>query len=197
MPHLPLNIDMHDRVALVVGGGPVACRKVRTLLASGACVRVVAPALVPEISLLAASGTIVVRDGCYEAGDLDTVFLVVAATDDAAVNNRVAEDARRLGILVAVTDAPELGTCIFPALLRRGDLEIGVSTGGRCPAFAKLVRDLLAGVISDDYGAALEQLAAEREKLLTEGNSSTYNKKIVHSLAARLIAELPEQRKST
>lgn len=196
MPHLPLNIDMHDRAALVVGGGEVACRKVRALLAAAASVRVVAPAMVPEISRLAASGDVVARVGCYHAEDLENVFLVVAATNDAGVNDRVAGDARQRGILVAVTDAPELGNCTFPAVLRRGGLEIAVATGGRCPAFAALVRDRLAGVIGDDYGVALERLAVEREKLLTEGNDSTYNNKIVRLLAARLIAELSEHKES-
>ena len=93
-----------------------------------------------------------------------------------------------------MTDAPELGTCTFPAMLRRGNLEISVSTGGRCPAFAALVRDVLATVISDDYGIALEQLALEREKLLTEGNSSTYNKQILRAHAMRLINELTEHK---
>jgi siroheme synthase-like protein len=196
MAHLPLNIDMHGRIALVAGGGQVACRKANALLASGASVRVVAPVMVSGITDLAASGAIVAREGCYRTGDLDNCFLAVAATDDAAVNRRVASDARERGILVAVADAPELGTCTFPAVLRRGNLEIGVATGGRCPAFALLVRDLLAGVIGDDYGAALEQVAIEREKLLTEGNDSTYNNKLVHSLAARLIEELSEHRES-
>jgi len=190
MPHLPLNIDMHDRIALVAGGGQVACRKVKALLASGACVRVVTPVMVPEISDLAASGVIALCKRRYQPGDLDNCFLAVAATDDAEVNRRVAADARQRGILVAVADAPELGTCTFPAVLRRGNLEISVSTGGRCPAFALLVRDLLAGVIGDDYGIALERVASEREKLLTEGNDSTYNSQLVRTIAQRLIAEL-------
>jgi len=196
MRSLPLNIDMHDMTALVVGGGEVAWRKVRTLLAAAASVRVVAPDMVPEISRLAASGTVTVRHGRYHTEDLENTFLVVAATNDTGVNNRVAEDARQRGILVVVTDASERGNCTFPAVLRRGDLEITVATGGRCPAFAALVRDRLAAIIGDDYGVALERLAMEREKLLTEGNDSTYNKKIVHSLAARLIAELSGHKES-
>ena len=196
MPCLPLNIDLHDRIALVVGGGEVACRKVRSLVAAAASVRVVAPAMAPEILQLAASGAVVARTGYYRTEDLDNCFLAVAATNDSDVNDRVARDARQRGILVAVTDAPERGNCTFPAVLRRGELEIAVATGGRCPAFAALVRDRLAGVIGDDYGIALERLAVEREKLLTEGNDSTYNNKIVRLLAARLIAELSGHKES-
>lgn len=196
VPHLPLNIDLCDRTVLVVGGGAVACRKVRVLLAAAASVHVVAPAMVPELSQLAASGAITARHGQYATDDLDGVFLAVAATDDPDVNDRVAAEARHRGILVAVADAPERGDCTFPAVLRRGDLEIAVATGGRCPAFAALVRDRLAEVVGDDYGAALERLALEREKLLTEGNDSTYNNKIVRLLAGRLIAELSGHKES-
>lgn len=187
---LPMNIDMRGRNVLVVGGGVVACRKTKALLSAGASVRVVAPALIPEVAEIAAAGRISVRTGHYENADLDGIFLAVAATNDTETNRRVALDARQLGLLVVVADAPDLGNCTFPAVLRRGNLEIAVATGGRCPAFATLVRDVLAGVIGDDYGTALERLAAEREKLLTDGNGSTYNDKIIRSRAARLIAEL-------
>lgn len=192
MPQLPLHIDIHDRIILIVGGGAVACRKLRALLAAQASVRVVAPVMNPEISALSASGAITTRTGRYQASDLEGVFLAVAATNDSEVNRTVAADAQQRGILAAVADAPELSTCTFPAVFRRGNLEISVATGGRCPAFAALVRDVLATVIGDGYGIALERLALEREKLLTEGNGSTYNKQIIHLLAADLIAELSE-----
>lgn len=197
MPQLPMNIDMQDRSILVVGGGQVACRKVKALLAAGASVRVVSPAAAPAIAQLAEAGTIDLREGRYESSDLSGVFLAVAATDNAEVNRRIASEAKSRGILVAVGDAPELGNCTFPAVLRRGNLEIGVATGGRCPAFAVGIRDILAGVIGEEYGAALEHLAVEREKLLTEGNDSTYNAEIVKSLAERLIADLSEHKESS
>lgn len=174
----------------------VACRKAKALLSAGASVRVVAPVLVPELAQMSVAGQISVRAGYYEKADLAGIFLAVAATDDTEANRRVASDARQLGLLVVVTDVPDLGNCTFPAVLRRGNLEIGVSTGGRCPAFAALVRDVLAGVVGDEYGTALERLAAEREKLLTEGNGSTYNDKIIRLLAAGLIAELSGHKES-
>lgn len=193
MPHLPLNIDMHDRAVLIVGGGRVAGRKARVLLGACADVRVVALGTAPEIEALAADGKITLRLGHYDPDDLKGIFLVVVATDDPETNRRIASDARRCGILVAVADAPELGNCFFPAVLRRGSLEIGVSSGGRCPAFAAQVRDVIAGLIGDDYGTVLEHLATEREKLLTEGNQSTYNRQIVRALSQRLIAGLSDK----
>ncbi len=197
MPLLPLNIDLHDRAVLIVGGGQVACTKLKSLLAAAASVRVVAPVLEQEITKLSSLGVITTRLGRYQSSDLDGIFLAVAATDNGEVNRTVASEARQRGILVAVADAPELSTCTFPAVLRRGNLEIGVATGGRCPAFAVQVRDLLAAVIGEEYGKALERLAAEREKLLTEGNSNTYNNKIIRSLAAEMIAKLADHKKET
>lgn len=181
---------MRKRTALVVGGGKVGARKLQALREAGASVRVVAPAVLPEIAEQEASGAVTVRIGNYEATDLDGIALVVAATDDAAVNRRVAAEAREKGLLVAVADQPETGNCHFPAVLRRGELEIAVSTGGRCPALAAEVRDTIAGVIGNDYAGLVEQLAAEREKLLTEGNGTTYNKALLRSKARCLIAEL-------
>ena len=194
MPFLALNIDMRKRTSLIVGGGKVAARKLQALREAGACVRVVAPAVMPAICEQETSGAVTVRIGCYETADLDGIALVVAATDDAAVNRRVAAEAGQKGILVAVADQQEAGDCHFPAILRRGGLEIAVSTGGRCPALAAEVRDAIAGVIGDDYAGLVEELAVEREKLLTEGNGTTYNKKLLRSKARRLITELSERK---
>ncbi|ABL00972.1 precorrin-2 dehydrogenase/sirohydrochlorin ferrochelatase family protein [Pelobacter propionicus] len=194
MPYLTLNIDIQDRTALVVGGGTVALRKVGTLLAAGARVQVVAPALAEGLETLRQLGAISVRSASYAPADLEGVFLAVAASDNREVNAGVARDARERGILVAVANAPKLGTCTFPAILRRGELEIAVSSGGRCPAFSVQVRDRIAAVIGEEYATALERLAAEREKLLTEGNGSTYNAKLVRFQAERVLGQLAVDR---
>ena len=196
MPHLPLNIDMHNRATLIVGGGAVAGRKVKVLLDAGARVHVVALSLGRYLADLWSEGRITAQVSPYEPSDLEGVFLAIAATDNAEVNKTVAQDARERGILIAVADAPESGNCQFPALLRRGGLEITVSTGGRCPAFAVHIRDHIATLIGDDYGNALEQLAEEREKLLTEGNGSTYNATVVRSHAQRLMEQLTTQKEA-
>ena len=194
MATLALNIQMDGKLAVVIGGGTVALRKLRTLVKAGALITVVAMDVRPEIAALAESGALAVRSGSYESTDLDNAFLVIAATDNAMVNKRVAVDARERGILVAAADSPAEGDCTFPALLRRNDLEIAVSTGGRCPAFAADVRDCIAGVIGHEYGDILEQLAGEREKLLTNGSPSTYNTHVLRSLARRLLAKPTENK---
>jgi precorrin-2 dehydrogenase/sirohydrochlorin ferrochelatase len=190
VPHLPLNIDVRGRSAIIIGGGAVAGRKAMSLLEAGATLTIVAAEPSPEITRLAAAGTASLRTGCYEPSDLRDAFLVVAATNDPVTNRRIAEDARQCGMLVAVADDPGRGNCTFPALLRRGDLEISVSTNGTCPGFAAIVRDVIATVIGEEYGNILTTLAMEREKLLTEGSPSTYNTQVLRSRARELIHEL-------
>ncbi|MDA8414853.1 MAG: bifunctional precorrin-2 dehydrogenase/sirohydrochlorin ferrochelatase [Desulfobacteraceae bacterium] len=194
MPHLPLNIDVRGKIALVVGGGNVAETKITSLLAAGATTNIVAPQITPEITRLVAEGAVKYKAGCYESCDLHDVFLAVAATNDPETNHRVAVDARQSGMLVVVADDPKSGNCSFPALLRRGDLEITVSTNGTCPGFATVVRDILASVIGEEYDDILTTLAAEREKLLTEGGHSTYNREILRSRARELINKLAEHK---
>ncbi len=194
MSYLPLNIDMQGRVVLIVGGGRVATRKAETLLKTGAEVRIVSPALSAELAAYEAAGEIKVRIKSFVPPDMEGAFLVITATDDADVNAAVATEARRRGVLVAVTDAPESGDCMFPAVLRRGTLDIAVSSGGRCPAFSAKVRDVIADIIGEDYGTTLERLSIQREKLLTEGNDSTYNAKIVRSSVESAIAELSSRK---
>ena len=196
MSTLALNIRMHDKLAVVIGGGAVALRKLRTLLNAGASVKVTAMTICPEIAALEDSGKLTVRLGDYEDSDLDNAFMVIAATDNALVNKQVCSAARARGIIAAVADDPGAGDCIFPATLRRGDLEIAVSTGGRCPTFAVDVRDRIAGYVGSEFEAILDQLAAEREKLLTNGSPSTYNARALRSLAGRLLADLTDRKDS-
>lgn len=190
VPHLPLNIDVRGMTALVVGGGTVAGRKILSLLDAGATVRIVAPEVSPEIARLAATGTVSLKTGCYEPSDLQDTFLVVAATNEPAINHMIASEAHNRRILVAVVDNPGSGNCTFPALLRRGGLEVSVSTNGACPGFAAIVRDVIAAELGEEFGSILETLTLEREKLLTEGSPSTYNNKILRSRAWELINEL-------
>jgi len=194
VPHLPLNIDMLGRTALVAGGGVVAGRKIKSLLDAGATVSVVAPEVTPAICQLGVDGAIKIKIGCYQACDLTGTFLAVAATNDPHVNRTIADDARKQGILVTVADAPETGNCTFPALLRRGDLEISISTNGKCPGFAAELRDIIAATIGEEFGTILQTLTFEREKLLTEGRCSTYNSQVLRSRTKELINEFTKHK---
>lgn len=196
MSTLALNIRMDGKQAVIIGGGAVALRKLRTLLNAGASVRVIAKEFCPEIASMKSLTKLESRTGNYSKGDLNNAFLVIAATDSADVNEQVRADASQLGILVAVVDNPAAGDCIFPAILHRGDLEIAVSTDGRCPTFAADVRDHIALQIGGEYGDILAQLAEEREKLLTNGSPATYNTRVLRSLSMRLLTELASRKES-
>ena len=194
MSTLALNIQMVGKQAVIVGGGTVALRKLRTLLAAGASVKVVAMNACPEIVALKDSGVLALRIGSYSAADLKDAFLVIAATDNIQVNEQISSDALGRNVLVAVASNPASGDCTFPAVMRRGNLEIAVSTGGHCPTFAVDVRNCIAERIGPEYGAILDQLTEEREKLLTNGSPSTYNVRVLRSLATYLLAEITERK---
>lgn len=192
MSTLALNIRMNGKQVVIIGGGAVALRKLKTLLKAGAFVRLIAQTVCPEIVAMRHSDMLEITTGSYSESDLEKAFLVIAATDDHLVNEQIAADAAVAQVLVSVADNPAAGDCTFPATLKRGNLEIAVSTGGLCPTFAADVRDDIAVHIGSEYGVILDQLASEREKLLTNGSSSTYNMQVLRSLASRLVAELTE-----
>ncbi len=146
-------LDLRGRRCLVAGGGAVARRKVEGLLAAGAVVRVVAPD-VGEMPEAAA-----VERRAARLADLDGAALVVCATDDPATNAALAREARRRGVLVNVVDDPEAGTFSVPAVVRRGRVQVGVSTGGASPLLAAHIRDELAGHLGDEYGELAGLLA--------------------------------------
>lgn len=182
MRYLPINLDIRGKPAVIVGGGAVAARKCRALLAAEARVTVIAPALAPSLQELAEKGRIAHLPREYARGDLAGAFLVFAAADNRAVNRSVADEAKARGILADVADAPDLGDFTSPALLTRGDLLLTVSTSGKSPALARKIRDELATRYGPEYAAALILLGKVREKLLTETANSAYNKQIFNSL---------------
>jgi siroheme synthase-like protein len=156
-PYYLAALDLRGRRCLVAGGGAVAHRKTEGLLAAGADVLVVAPDL-GEMPRGAA-----VERRAVRLADLDGAVLAVCATDDPAVNAALAREARRRGVLVNVVDDPDAGDFTVPAVLRRGTLQVGVSTGGASPALAQRLRDELATRVGDEYGRLADLLAALRE----------------------------------
>jgi len=166
----PLMLDGPAIRALVVGGGPVAARKVRGLLGSGASVRVLATALSPAVRELHPNPRLVILSPrAYTAAAIEDATLVIAATDDHRVNAAVAADARARGCLVNVVDDPAAGTCVTPAVHRAEGLVIAVSAGG-VPGAAARVRDALAERFDHRYAAAVQRLSALRGVLLRGGD---------------------------
>jgi precorrin-2 dehydrogenase/sirohydrochlorin ferrochelatase len=167
----PVVLRLSGRRCLVVGAGQVAARKVAALVRALADVHVVAPDAVLEIAALAESGALRWEHRTFEPADLDGAFLVVAATDSRAVNHTVAEAARSRRVLVNSVDDPDACDFTVPALVRRGDITLAISTGGRSPAFARYLREQLDDWLTDDRCTLLELLAELRRELRRAGQS--------------------------
>ena len=148
MDFLPIFLDVKNKPCLVVGGGEVACRKSSVLLDAGAVVRVVAPELADAFSRLSGVEHIAAR---FEPQHLDGVTLVVAATDDHAVNRQVSEQARARNLPVNVVDSPELCTFVMPAIMDRSPLLVAFSSSGASPVLARMLRGKLETMIPQGY----------------------------------------------
>ncbi|MEW6030151.1 MAG: precorrin-2 dehydrogenase/sirohydrochlorin ferrochelatase family protein [Chloroflexota bacterium] len=159
-------VGLPARLAIVVGGGAVAARKVEGLLAAGAQVRVISPLLVPELQRMADLREIDHAPRPYRDGDLEGASLVIAATDDASVNQSVWREAERRGCLVNVVDDPEHSNFIVPAVVQRGELGIAISTGGNSPALARRMRERIEKLIGPEYGVLAELMGELRPELI-------------------------------
>lgn len=160
-----MNLNIQGRSCLVVGGGEVAERKAAALMEAQALVTVVSPSMTSRLQKWAADGLLRLICRAYKAGDATGFFLVIAATDRAEVNACIAAEARRDGALVNVVDAPDCSDYTLPALLRRGELTIAVSTEGASPALSRFIRRQLAAEFGPEYAQYLILLRKMRDKV--------------------------------
>ena len=189
-------LDLRGRRCLVVGGGIVAERKVTGLLDAGARVRVVSPTLTPALATLAATGLVEHRARPFRRHDVQGCALVVAATGEPTVDDAVAATARRVRALVNVVDRPAACDFILPSVLRRGDLQIAVSTGGKSPALAREIRRRLEAEIGEDYAALVERVGAARSQLRTRRLTPTARMRAADRLAVEALGGLYSQRRT-
>ncbi|MCL2458176.1 MAG: bifunctional precorrin-2 dehydrogenase/sirohydrochlorin ferrochelatase [Desulfobulbus sp.] len=178
----PLALNIGRRLCVVVGGGRVAERKVRGILAAGGRVRLVSPTVTPGLATLADHRAIEWACKPYARADLDGAFLVLAATNNADVQRAVHSDARSAGQLVNVADAPELCDFQVPATIRRGDLAISVATGGKSPAVAAMVKRRLDRFFGEEYGWLTAFAALLREQILAEELDSDQTRELFQQL---------------
>lgn len=168
MPRYPVFLDLVGRLAVVVGGGAAAERRARLLVRHGADVAVVAPDPTPELRRMQAEGELTLEDRDYVRGDLQGASLVVCVGTSDEVAKAVHEEAEAEGALVNVVGSSELGNFVVPSVVRRGPLQIAVSTGGLAPEVAKRIRRRLRDEFGDGWGeyvrlyARVRELAAER-----------------------------------
>ena len=180
MKTLPVNLCLEGKLAVVVGAGKVAARKAAALVSAGATVRVVGKRFAAEFEAL--EGIEAVRSA-YARNHLEGAAVVIAATNSAAVNGRVARDARQLGAIVNVVDRPAISDFIFPAVAQKGDVAIAVSTGGASPMLAKRLKDEIANSLDDAYADLAWVLAALRSRAIKGIRSSARRRKFFEALA--------------
>jgi precorrin-2 dehydrogenase/sirohydrochlorin ferrochelatase len=159
-------IGLHTQQAVVIGGGSVAGRKVEGLLAAEFQVKVISPKLTPKLQSLVSLGTITFIQRSYQYGDLEDAFLVIAATNDPAVNQAVWAEALQRGCLINAVDDPQHSNFILPATLQRGEMSIAISTGGGSPALARRLRERFESLIGPEYSTLTEVLAELRPELI-------------------------------
>ena len=162
-PYYPIFLDIEDRSVVIIGGGVVCARKAETMLRYGARVTVVAPELHGDIQTYEAEGKIAVRRKRYEPADLDGASIVIASTDDACTNGRIARDCRRRKIPVNVVDVTHLCEFIVPAIVEKGSIQLAVSTGGKSPALARTLKEDLGAMVGPEYDEINNALGSLRK----------------------------------
>jgi len=193
MKYYPVNLNINGRNCLVVGGGGVASRKVKSLLDCGAKVTVVSPAFADALQHLSDHPCVRLVKRPYASDDLDGMFLVIGATDDMALNRRINADAESRQMLCNIADVPEVCNFILPSVIRQGDFMLTISTSGKSPAFAKHLRRQLQDAYGPEYARLLKLMGAIRKRLLAEEHAPEAHKPLFKQLIENNLVDLIRQ----
>jgi precorrin-2 dehydrogenase/sirohydrochlorin ferrochelatase len=190
-------LKLEDKQCLVVGAGNVGEPKIAGLLDTGARIRVVALDASPSVREWARAGKIDLEIRHFESDDLDGAFLVVVANSSRILNERIYDEAQRRRVLCNVVDVPDLCDFFYPSVVRRGDLQIAVSTAGKSPSLAQKIRQQLEKQFGPAYTEWVSELGATRQLILASDLDRQRKLDLLHSLASReafeaALAELPE-----
>jgi precorrin-2 dehydrogenase/sirohydrochlorin ferrochelatase len=191
MGYIPLFMDVDARPCIVIGSGETALRRVRALLDAGA--EVTAVGRDAGIEALGEAGKVHHLNRDYAPGDLRGFVLAYVATDNSAVARAAATEARELGIPINVADTPALCSFLTSAVIRRGALQIAISTGGLSPALAKALREKFESMLGE-YELLLEVLGAARQRLKLDEQDAQVRSETLASLAASGLRECFERR---
>jgi precorrin-2 dehydrogenase / sirohydrochlorin ferrochelatase len=181
----PMFVKLEGRKCLVVGAGRIAESKIPGLLEAGAKVRVVAPDAISAVAEWARAGRITWDRRSFFSADLDAVFLVIAATSLPDLNATVFREAQQRNILCNAVDDPAHCDFYYPAVVRRGALQLAISTAGLSPALAHRIRRELEERFGPEYAAWLEQLGEAREDLFSRDIDPEWRRQLLHRLASR------------
>jgi precorrin-2 dehydrogenase / sirohydrochlorin ferrochelatase len=185
MTLFPMFMKLEGRSCLVVGAGSIGEPKISSLIVAGASVRVVALTATAAVAEWARAGSITWEARPFDVADLDHTFLVIAATNSRDVNATIFHEARQRSILCNVVDDPEYCDFYYPAVVRRGDLQLAVSTNGQSPALAQRIRRELEDQFGPEYGTWLEELGRIRQQLFASPIDPEKRRHLLHELASR------------
>jgi precorrin-2 dehydrogenase len=180
----PILLKLKGRKCVVVGAGKIAAAKAGGLLRSDARVVVIGPRAGDWIRSQAQAGKVIWRRRRFVAADVDRAFLVIAATDSSAVNDAVFRACTARGVLCNVVDDPERCDFYYPAIVRRGPLQIAISTGGRSPALARRLRIELARQFAPEYGAWVEHVGKIRREILSQGLAAGERRRLLDQISS-------------
>jgi precorrin-2 dehydrogenase/sirohydrochlorin ferrochelatase len=178
-------VKLAGRRVLVVGAGAVAEAKIRSLLDTGARIQVAALQANQAVREWADADAIVLEERAFELADLDGAFLVVAATSSRELNGLIFVEAQRRGILCNVVDVPELCDFFYPAVVRRGDLQIAISTAGQSPLLAQRIRKRLEQQFGPEYAGWVAQLGGLRREVLGSDLPPERKRELLRSLTSQ------------
>jgi precorrin-2 dehydrogenase / sirohydrochlorin ferrochelatase len=195
MSLFPIFLKLEGRSCLVVGAGSIGEPKIESLLTAGASVRVIAPFASTSVEDWARSGKLLWEAREFRSTDLDGVFLVIAATSSRAVNGAIYREAQRRNILCNVVDDPEYCDFYYPAVVRRGDLQLAISTNGQSPALAQRIRRELEIQFGPEYGEWVAELGKIRQQLFATGMNPEERRRLLHELASREAFEQAQSEK--
>jgi precorrin-2 dehydrogenase / sirohydrochlorin ferrochelatase len=181
----PMFVKLQSRRCLVVGGGEIAQGKLEALLACDATVRLVAPEVTDAIATWIRERRLSWQAREFRPSDLEDVFLVIAATGVPSVNEVVFREAQNCGILCNAVDEPERCHFYYPAVVRRGALQIAISTGGLSPALAHRLRVELEEQFGPEYASWVSELGAQRLRLFRREPNPRRRNRMLHALASR------------
>lgn len=185
----PIFVKLEGRLVVVVGGGTLAEQKIPGVLGAGARVRLISPAITPQIAEWVRFGKIDWLPKRFEPQDLEGACLVVAATSQPRVNGAVFQAAEQREMLCNAVDDIEHCHFYYGAVVQRGDLQIAISTNGKSPALAQRLRKELEEQFGPEYDVWLQWLGAARESLRASGPTSEATRKLLHGLASRPMFE--------
>jgi precorrin-2 dehydrogenase/sirohydrochlorin ferrochelatase len=178
-------LKLEGRQCLVVGAGKIGEPKIGGLLETGARIRVVSLDASPTVREWAHAGKIELELRAFLAEDLDGAFLAVVATNSRSLNERVFHEAQRRSVLCNVVDVPDLCDFFYPAVVRRGDLQIAISTAGQSPSLAQKIRQQLEKQFGPGYAAWVAELGETRRLILASDLDKERKLELLHTLASR------------